>query len=113
MLHDAKIAQRKQESRLVRHVDRSVLDSSGFILGKHYQRKTRFREPIVTAKLMRDGLFSIYSKVKYLDLDTDVSAVAIASCSVYTAERRKNLYQDTDVLFNNTEDECLHQPCTC
>lgn len=66
------MAQQKLESRFVRNVDKTVLDTSAFILGKHYKRTARFREPIVTMKLLRDGLFSIYGKVKYMDMDTEV-----------------------------------------
>jgi hypothetical protein len=84
MLREAKKEQLKLESKFVRHVDRRMLDSSAFILGKHYKRITRFREPIVTMKLMRDGLFSIYSKAKYIDTDSQVSSIPSPFLTLFT-----------------------------
>ena len=48
--------------------------SNKCILGKFYQRKTRFREPIAPMKLIRDGLFSIYGKLKYSDVKVNLVA---------------------------------------
>ena len=79
MLRNAKKEQLKLESKFVRHVDRRMLDSSAFILGKHYKRTTRFREPIVNMKLLRDGLFCIYGKIKHMDVDSQVSGTVGAA----------------------------------
>ncbi len=69
MLHEAKEEQkRKLESTMAQHLDSAVTATSDCILGKFYQRKTRFREPIVNMKLVKDGLFSIYGKLKYTEV---------------------------------------------
>lgn len=69
MLHEAKEEQRKLKSLMVQPlVDRAVTETTGSILGKSYHRKTRFREPLMNMKLHKDGLFSIYSKLKYTEM---------------------------------------------
>lgn len=74
MLHEAKMDQLKKESSFRQHVDKAVMEPSECILGKYYTRKTRFRAPIVTMRLLKDGLFNIYGKVKYTEIDTGVGA---------------------------------------
>ena len=79
MLHEAKKEQLKRESRFVRHVDKSILDSSASILGKFYKRTTRYRTPIMTFSLLnKDGLFSIYNRVKFQEMDPDVRIELVA-----------------------------------
>ena len=66
MLREAKEEQRKLES-LKQQLDGSIVDTK-CILGKYFQRRTRFREPILPMKLLRDGLFTIYGKLRCLDM---------------------------------------------
>ena len=72
MLHEAKEEQRKLKSTFLQPLDGTITESPRYILGKHYHRKTRFREPIVHMKLLKDGLFSIYSKLNYTEMKVSV-----------------------------------------
>ncbi len=68
MLRQAKQEQKKKESKF--NQNGLSTESYDAILGRHYQRKTRFRVPMVPMKLVKDDahLFNIYGKLKCLDI---------------------------------------------
>ena len=68
MLRMAKQEQMKKESKFDQNG--SSMKSTDAILGRHYQRKTRFRVPMVPMKLSKDDghVLNIYGKLKCLDI---------------------------------------------